>query len=220
MKFSYDPDTLRDIFDDARPAVDRLLQHLEPFPEDNETPEGRARFELIWLRQEIAEGTLEIPQEKSGGMATIRSVGIVDERLNSIHPEMKALLHVCYYTLYKGRPRLRPKFLWLVGKWIDYLVFLFTTKPIAAGSNEHVFLNELTRVKRGVLSGEISLPVQPADLPIIALFTGILAGANGERIVLGTDLGCGISGKYSELEIALFYGFCPVEAPDPELPSS
>ena len=214
MKFTYDEATLRDIYEDALPCLDRLLSLLSDVAEANDTPEGRTKFELEWLRQQVSDGKLSIPQEWTGGMPTIRRAGVAEGALDSLHPEVRPLLLLLYYMLYKGRPRLRPKYLWLVTKWIDYILYLFASAPVSHGLETLAFLSELARAKEQIAAETLILPVQPADLPLTAMGAGLVPTADGSRTILGSEFHERMAGIYSELEIALFYGLCPVEAPD------
>src|ERR1700730_745533 len=51
-------------YDDAPPRIRGLLQILKPFPVDNGTPEGRLKYELEWLKQEIEESHVSFPLER------------------------------------------------------------------------------------------------------------------------------------------------------------
>ena len=148
-------------YGDAIPRINKLLEILKPFPEDNGTAEGRLKLELAWLRQEIEDRHISFPVDRRY-IATFLYV-IAEGLLDTLKgfPGLAAELHtILSHGLVKRRHY--P----VVASMISDAVSLV---PQSARSPDvQAALNDLEEIKAGLLAGSISLPVRKEDWTTIA----------------------------------------------------
>jgi hypothetical protein len=140
--------------------IEILERLLAPFPESNDTPEGRMVYQLAWLRQEIEARRLPIPLERKywSTLAYLIGEGSVDYLGGA--KVMGELGRVLW-----GHGILKPRHHPVVVAMLDdFLEFL---KPHAIGldQTEERLLQGLREIQRDLKSGKVALPLDESKLP-------------------------------------------------------
>jgi hypothetical protein len=139
---------------DLLERIEKLGPLFAPFLETNDTFEGRMRFQLAWLRQEIEAGRLPIPLDKKywGTLSYLVAEGAVDYLGGAKEMgEMTAILD--------GTGMLKPRHTPVVVAMLDdFLKFL---QPHTAGLDpkEQRFLRDTVKIRRDLEGGWITLPL-------------------------------------------------------------
>ncbi|MEA3002763.1 MAG: hypothetical protein QOH81_1551 [Sphingomonadales bacterium] len=136
--------------------VDRLLPSLESYPESNDTPEGRVKGILKWLREQVDARKLPIPLDRSwwGSLDYFASSG----ELASIPGAEKALSEISLILDGEGlvRPDDYPDVRRLLARFL--LAYDEAVRPhITEGQSK--FRDELEKIEGQIENEEISLPL-------------------------------------------------------------
>jgi len=146
---------------DALLRINKLFEILKPFPEDNSTPEGRLKLELAWLTQEIEDRHISFPVDRRY-ISTFLYV-IAEGMLDTLQgfPEVAAELHtILLHGLVKRRHY--PVVAAMIADALSLVPQSAKTPEVQAA------LNDLEKIKTGLLEESISLPLRRENWPAIA----------------------------------------------------
>jgi hypothetical protein len=149
---------IQEEYTDALSRITRLLEILRPFPEDNSTPEGRLKYELTWLKQEIEDNHLAFPVDKRliSTFLYIMTEGSLD-RLPGFPEVAEALATVLLDGLVK--PRHYPVVASMISEAIERV------PESAIDSAVRGALRDLEEIRAGLLAGRTTLPLKKEDWP-------------------------------------------------------
>jgi hypothetical protein len=143
---------------DALPRINELLEILKPFPAGNRTPEGRLKYELEWLKREIENERLSFPVDRRHIESLFPAIleGLLD-KFEGARGIARELYMVLSYGLIKTRHY--P----VVAAMIDDTMARIS--PSASTPDVQAALDDLQKIKTGLLDGSITLPLGKEDFP-------------------------------------------------------
>jgi hypothetical protein len=145
-------------YQDALERIEKLLRVVPDLP-DNDSPGGRFKYELLWLKQEITAGRLPLPVER-GWVGTIRSVFAEAwlTKLPGFDELCSQLLTVLDYGLIK--PRHYPVLAALIDDAVNRV-------PVNSVSEKaQTAIKELNLIRSLLLEKVLVLPLpRPEDWP-------------------------------------------------------
>jgi hypothetical protein len=150
---------VEELYSDAIPLVEKTINALEGYPENNATVEGRVKGELKYLRQQILAKQLPIPQADQREMKTIAHV--LANFAVGADPSIDDNLGTIYSILFVGRPLLKEKHVpWLLEQ-VNTLVKIVSEGSEMSAEFAELALALFEKVREQVLLGEFHLKQNP-----------------------------------------------------------